>query len=143
MKNIIRNVENLQKDQVLNDAQKDFGRFEFRGRLEKVDNGEEVTDFGGKMPWLKDDKFVLRRMKKVRVMTKADMCLHKDLLERLRIEAKKMRKWVKVKKAGVTESVVNDIRLGWRNSELVKVRFDVPLCRNMDRAREIVEVWFC
>lgn len=143
MKNIIRNVENLQKDQILNDSQKDLGKFEFRGRFEKVDSEEKVKGFGRKVPWLKDEKFVFRRMKKLRVVTKAEMHLDKDLLERLRYEAKKMRKWVKVKKAGVTESVVYDIRLGWRNSELVKVRFDVPLCRNMDRAREIVEVWLC
>ncbi|KAJ0042461.1 hypothetical protein Pint_18749 [Pistacia integerrima] len=139
MKNIIRNVENLQKDQILDEARKDLGKFEFRGRIEKVDCEEEVKGFGGKLPWLKNEKFVFRRMKKLRVVTKAEMYLDKDLLERLRNEAKKMRKWVKVKKAGVTESVVYDIRLGWRNSELVKVKFDVPLCRNMDRAREIAE----
>ncbi|KAL9689417.1 hypothetical protein QQ045_009802 [Rhodiola kirilowii] len=57
---------------------------------------------------------------------------------RLRNEARRMRKWVKVKKAGVTLEVVAEIKLIWRNQELVMVKFDVPLCRNMPRACEIL-----
>jgi RNA-binding protein YhbY len=66
--------------------------------------------------------------------------LDQALLARLRGEAARMRQWVKVNKAGVTQGVVDEIRMFWRRNELAMLKFDVPLCRNMDRAREIVEV---
>lgn len=80
------------------------------------------------------------RMKKEKVVSKAELSLDKELLERLRGEAAKMRTWVKVKKAGVTQSVVDEIRLTWRTSELAMIKFYMPLCRNMNRARDIVEM---
>lgn len=143
MKKIIENIEKLQKDQILNESRKkDTDKFEFRGCFEE--NGRNEMDlrfgFGGKVPWLREERFVFRRMKKERVVTKAEMMLDGELLERLRDEAREMKKWVKVKKAGVTESVVFEIRLAWRRNELAMVKFDVPLCRNMDRAREILEL---
>lgn len=79
-------------------------------------------------------------MKKEKVVSKAELSLDKELLERLRGEAAKMRTWVKVKKAGVTQSVVDEIRLTWRTSELAMIKFYMPLCRNMNRARDIVEM---
>ena len=54
-----------------------------------------------------------------------------------------MRTWIKVKKAGVTQDVVDQIKRTWRRNELAMIKFDIPLCRNMDRAREIVEVLAC
>ncbi|KAI3519305.1 hypothetical protein L1887_08334 [Cichorium endivia] len=60
--------------------------------------------------------------------------------KRLKDEARKMRNWVKVKKAGVNEGVLEQIRLIWNTDELAMLKFDMPLCRNMDRAREIVEI---
>ncbi|QHO09749.1 Chloroplastic group IIA intron splicing facilitator CRS1 [Arachis hypogaea] len=51
-----------------------------------------------------------------------------------------MRIWVKVKKLGVTQDVVDEIKRTWRNNELAMLKFDIPLCKNMDRAREIVEL---
>ncbi|KAH8479404.1 hypothetical protein H0E87_031643 [Populus deltoides] len=78
-------------------------------------------------------------MKKEKVVSKAELSLDKELLERLRGEAAKMRTWVKVKKAGVTQSVVDEIRLTWKTSELAMIKFYMPLCRNMNRARDIVE----
>jgi len=83
---------------------------------------------------------VFRRMKKEKVVSAANLRLDEGLLERLKGEARKMRNWVKVKKAGVNEGVVEQIRLIWKSDELAMLKFDVPLCRNMDRAREIVEV---
>ncbi|KAH9739307.1 chloroplastic group IIA intron splicing facilitator CRS1 [Citrus sinensis] len=143
MKKIIENIEKLQKDQILDETQKkDMEKFEFRGCFEE--NGSDEEDlrggFGGKVPWLREERFVFRRMKKERMVTKAETMLDGELIERLKDEARKMRKWVKVKKAGVTESVVFEIRLAWRRNELAMVKFDVPLCRNMDRAREILEL---
>lgn len=146
MKKIIENIEKLQKDQILDETQKKvMEKFEFKGCFEEnVSHEEDLRGgFGGKVPWLREDRFVFRRMKKERMVTKAETMLDGELLERLKDEARKMRKWVKVKKAGVTESVVFEIRLAWRRNELAMVKFDVPLCRNMDRAREILEVWFC
>ncbi|XWS30736.1 hypothetical protein CRYUN_Cryun23aG0014400 [Craigia yunnanensis] len=93
------------------------------------------------MPWLREEeKIVFRRMKKEKVLIQAEISLDKDFLERLRRKAMRMRKWVKVMKAGVTQAVVDEISLAWRKSELVMVKFGVPLCRNMDRAREIIEM---
>ncbi|KAK1298946.1 hypothetical protein QJS10_CPB14g00439 [Acorus calamus] len=79
------------------------------------------------------------REKKVRALTEAERRLPGELLGRLRREARGLGRWVKVRKAGVTEEVVEKIKEGWGEGELVMVRFGVPLCRNMDRAREIVE----
>ncbi|KAK4838817.1 hypothetical protein QYF36_016639 [Acer negundo] len=144
MKKIIRNIEKLQENGVCENTQKDLKPFELRKCFEKIGGGgdkeEEVREFGGKMPWSKEERVVLRRMKKEKVERRAETVVDKDLLERLRGEARKMRRWVKVMKAGVTESVVYEIRLAWRRSELALVKFDVPLCQNMERAREILEL---
>ncbi|KAG2578337.1 hypothetical protein PVAP13_6NG228500 [Panicum virgatum] len=52
-----------------------------------------------------------------------------------------MGRWARAKKAGVTEEVVDDLRREWaRGEELAAVRIVEPLCRNMDRAREILEI---
>ncbi|GFP97430.1 chloroplastic group iia intron splicing facilitator crs1 chloroplastic [Phtheirospermum japonicum] len=93
-----------------------------------------------KLPWERDEKMVIGRVKKEKVVTAAELNLDGILLERLRHEAGMIKKWVKVKKAGVTQAVVEQVRFIWRNNELALLRFDVPLCRNMDRAREIVEM---
>ena len=144
MKKIIRNVEKLQGNEVLEDTQIGiFENFEVGNWLEEIGSDGEVKKFDAKMPWLrKEEKVVFRRMKTEKVLTQAEISLGKDLLERLRRKAMKMRKWVKVMKAGVTQAVVDEIRLAWRKNELVMVKFGVPLCRNMDRAREIIEACF-
>lgn len=106
----------------------------------KLEEGDGDTRLGKRLPWVRDERVVIRRMKKEKVVTAADLCLDKELLQRLRGEARGMRKWVKVKKAGVTQDVVDEIRQIWRWNELAMLKFDLPLCRSMDRAREIVEV---
>ncbi|CAN0896627.1 Chloroplastic group IIA intron splicing facilitator CRS1, chloroplastic [Linum grandiflorum] len=95
-----------------------------------------------KLPWVREEKrrIVKYRMVKEKAATQAELVLDQELLEELRVEADKMRIWVKVKKLGVTQRVVDEIRSTWESNELAKVQFDVPLCRNMDRAREIVEM---
>ncbi|KAK4477685.1 hypothetical protein RD792_016932 [Penstemon davidsonii] len=94
-----------------------------------------------KMPWEKDEKMVIvRRMEKEKKRTTtAELSVDVVLLERLRGEAAIIKKWVKVKKAGVNQGVIDQVRFIWRNNELALLKFDIPLCRNMDRAREIVE----
>lgn len=92
------------------------------------------------MPWESDERMVIRRVKKEKVVTTAELSLDKILLEKLRGEAALIRQWVKVKKIGVNQAVVDQVHFLWRNNELALLKFDLPLCRNMDRAREIVEV---
>ncbi|XP_010420298.1 PREDICTED: chloroplastic group IIA intron splicing facilitator CRS1, chloroplastic-like [Camelina sativa] len=142
MKRIVRYVEKLDESCDFEDTQMDdLSEFEYLGRV-----AERTTELyekrrGGRMPWEREEeRFVLRRTKKERVQTTAELILDEGLLSRLRGEASKMRKWVNVRKAGVTETVVNEIRLIWRLNELAMVRFDVPLCRNMERAQEIIEM---
>ncbi|CAK7344301.1 unnamed protein product [Dovyalis caffra] len=137
---IVISVEKLQKDQYLKETQENCGGFEIGESLKQL-NGEGVLGFGGKkLPWERKERVGNWRMKKEKVVGKAELSLDKELLERLRGEAAKMRTWVKVKKAGVTQGVVDEIRLTWRKSELVMVKFYMPLCRNMNRARDIVEM---
>ncbi|CAA6665309.1 unnamed protein product [Spirodela intermedia] len=98
--------------------------------------------FSGKMPWVGSEKpLIFPRVKKPRTLTAAELILPEPLLARLRMEARKLNKWVKAKKAGVTDDVVDEIRATWRREELAMVRFVEPLCRNMDRAREIIEIF--
>ncbi|ESQ41603.1 hypothetical protein EUTSA_v10012836mg [Eutrema salsugineum] len=140
MKKIVRKVEKLEENSDSEETQMDNPvEFKSLGRIaEETESGKR---FSGKMPWdREEEKFILRRTKKERAPTAADLILDEGLLKRLRREASKMRKWVNVRKAGVTETVVNDIRSIWRLNELAMVRFDVPLCRNMERAQEIIEM---
>ena len=83
---------------------------------------------------------VFRRVKKEKMVTSAERMLLEEVLGRLRSEARKIKVWVKAKKAGLTQDVVDEIGRRWKRSELVMVKFVEPLCRNMDRAMEIVEV---
>ncbi|TVU06455.1 hypothetical protein EJB05_49672, partial [Eragrostis curvula] len=97
------------------------------------------------VPWAaarnEDIKAALRREKKPREPTRAEMELAGDELERLRRAARWMGRWVRAKKAGVTDEVVEDVRREWaRGQELAAVRLVEPLCRCMDRAREILEI---
>ncbi|XP_011021270.1 PREDICTED: chloroplastic group IIA intron splicing facilitator CRS1, chloroplastic [Populus euphratica] len=139
-KRIVRSTEKLQKDQNLKETPVNSGGFEIGEGLKQL-NGDGVLGFRGKkLPWVREERVGNWRMKKEKLVSKAELSLDKELLERLRGEAAKMRTWVKVKKAGVTQSVVNEIRLTWRTSELAMMKFYMPLCRNMNRARDIVEM---
>jgi len=115
----------------------------FGGVLESLNENEEVRRTKGRMPWENDEKIVYEKIKRKKTVTAAELTLDKVLLRRLRNEAARMRTWIKVKKAGVTQDVVDQIKWTWRRNELVMVKFDIPLCRNMNRAREIVEVLIC
>ncbi|KAL9297505.1 hypothetical protein ACSQ67_023401 [Phaseolus vulgaris] len=109
------------------------------GVLDSLKENEEVRRTKGRMPWENDWKFVYEKIKRKKTFTAAELTLDKVLLRRLRNEAARMRTWIKVKKAGVTQDVVDQIKWTWRRNELAMVKFDIPLCRNMSRAREIVE----
>ncbi|KAI9379580.1 hypothetical protein POPTR_017G116700v4 [Populus trichocarpa] len=139
-KRIVRSIEKLQKDQNLKETPVNSGGFDIGEGLKQL-NGDGVLGFREKkLPWVREERVGNWRMKKEKVVSKAELSLDKELLERLRGEAAKMRTWVKVKKAGVTQSVVDEIRLTWRTSELAMIKFYMPLCRNMNRARDIVEM---
>lgn len=139
VRQIARSIEKLGETMNSEDTGNDSEEPRIGSCLEQLERAAVAT-IGEKMPWERHEGFVVRRMKKERAVSAAELSLEKELLERLRGEAAKMRKWVKVKKAGVTQAVVDNVKLIWRNNELAMLKFDVPLCRNMDRAQEIVEV---
>lgn len=142
MKKIVQSIENLQLGSNSVDTQNNWGDFEgglMLGKLKSDDDGEGLK-FGRKMPWEREKTTVFRRVKREKVPTAAELTLDKELLERLRREGGKMRKWVKVRKLGVTQAVVDEVHSLWANNELVMLKFDLPLCRNMDRAQDIVEI---
>ncbi|KAI7728759.1 hypothetical protein M8C21_028688 [Ambrosia artemisiifolia] len=141
MKKILYSIDNLEQEtQELEDTHKHMEFDLSLGKLGDDKDGRNRKWFGRKLPWVREERMVFRRMKKEKTVTVADLSLDEGLLERLRCEARKMRNWVTVKKAGVNEGVVEQIRVIWDSDELAMVKFDVPLCRNMDRAREIVEI---
>ncbi|KAE8695193.1 Chloroplastic group IIA intron splicing facilitator CRS1 [Hibiscus syriacus] len=118
IKKIIRNVEKLQGIEVLEESQiGESEEFEIGNWLEEIGSDGDVKKIDGKMPWKREEEELVLRKKAMR-----------------------MRKWVKVMKAGVTQAVIDEIRSAWRDNELAMLKFSVPLCRNMDRAREIVEM---
>lgn len=97
------------------------------------------------VPWAaardEEIKVALRRERKVREPTRAERELEAAELERLRRAARGKDRWVRAKKAGVTDEVVEEVRREWaRGQELAAVRVVEPLRRCMDRAREILEV---
>ncbi|CAH9088493.1 unnamed protein product [Cuscuta epithymum] len=114
--------------------------------LEKTRLGFSFGESGegkgsSRMPWKREQAIgIIKRTKKEKVMMADEMGLGTELLERLTDMAARMRQWVKVKKAGVTQAVVDRVHCIWRTDELAMLKFDVPLCRNMVRAKEIVEI---
>uniref|UniRef100_A0A803Q673 CRM domain-containing protein n=1 Tax=Cannabis sativa TaxID=3483 RepID=A0A803Q673_CANSA len=139
IKKIARKIQKLGEKVDMEETQKGSEELGIRGYLKRLGEAGD-SEMRRKVPWEKDESFVFRRMKKEKTVTAAELSLEKELLERLRSEAYKMRKWVKVKKAGVTQAVVDDIKFTWIKNELAMVKFDIPLCRNMDRAQEILEL---
>lgn len=142
---IVQRIERLQQTRQSAECSSDSEEIELGLRIsfDQVE-GERKSDFGGNLPWVKDERVIFRRTKKEKMVTAAELTLDKELLARLRTDAKKMRKWVKVMKIGVSNEVVDEINRIWRRNELAMVKFGMPLCRNMDRAQEIVEVrsWY-
>ncbi|KAG8384102.1 hypothetical protein BUALT_Bualt04G0083100 [Buddleja alternifolia] len=168
MKKIFKGIEKLQETENLDETRKNPKNIKFKfapGDLwgdggyqndeensgvaqEILENNEfdiplaDIENEGKlkKLPWQRDERMVVRRVKKEKAVTAAELSLDGILLERLRGEAATIRQWVKVKKAGVTQAVVDQVHCIWRDDELALIKFDLPLCRNMDRAREIVEM---
>ncbi|XP_020251625.1 chloroplastic group IIA intron splicing facilitator CRS1, chloroplastic [Asparagus officinalis] len=127
MKKIVHSIKNLRKAEPERELVQQVLEFREEGSVS--------------VPWARvEERMVFRREKRERVATRAEMELPREELERLRVEARGLRKWVKAKKAGVTQEVVDGILKGWRKEELVMVKLVEPLCRNLDRAREIVEI---
>lgn len=152
MRLIVRSVNKLQRLRQPDDPapacpspssqdESPIGALEGLFEASRVDRCEKSS--GKKVPWARAEKKLgFPRLKKEKATTAAEMILDPAFLVRLRGEAAAMRKWVTVKKAGVTDCKVEEIRRFWREGELAMVRFDEPLCRNMERALEIVEVSF-
>ncbi|XP_044959699.1 chloroplastic group IIA intron splicing facilitator CRS1, chloroplastic-like [Hordeum vulgare subsp. vulgare] len=110
--------------------------------------GEEAGGDGNgrPAPWsaARDEglKAALRRQKKARQPTPAERLLDPAELDRLRRAARGTGDgWLRAKKAGVTDEVVEDVCRVWSGGqELAAVRVVEPLRRCMDRAREILEI---
>ncbi|XP_031490712.1 chloroplastic group IIA intron splicing facilitator CRS1, chloroplastic isoform X2 [Nymphaea colorata] len=138
-----RERDELQKLQSANATDSEFRFTEFAEKMENGIGGKEQVSNSGqrvRLPWARAERVVLRRrVKKDYGLTSEKLGLSEVLLSRLRVEAEKMKVWVKATKAGVTQEVVDRIGRTWKKGELAMVKFDVPLCHNMDRAREIVE----
>ncbi|KAF1869590.1 hypothetical protein Lal_00017165 [Lupinus albus] len=150
MKRIAQKVEKLHNTENTQLGSEKVDNFEgYFEKLNENDDGSSSSSSSSssngrrsrreRMPWERDEKIVFLKMKKEKALTAAELNLDKVLLQKLRDEAAKMRKWVKVMKAGVTQDVVDEIKRIWRKNDLAMIKFDIPLCRNMDRAREIVE----
>ncbi|XP_062184158.1 CRM-domain containing factor CFM2, chloroplastic [Phragmites australis] len=69
----------------------------------------------------------------------AELALPRDELRRLQGIGIRIRKRLKVGKAGVTEGIVNGIHERWRNAEVVKLRCEDVWAMNMRRTHEILE----
>ncbi|TVT98342.1 hypothetical protein EJB05_56346, partial [Eragrostis curvula] len=69
----------------------------------------------------------------------AELALPRDELRRLQGIGIRIRKRLKIGKAGVTEGIVNGIHERWRNVEVVKVRCEDVWALNMKRTHEILE----
>ncbi|KAK8448961.1 hypothetical protein SEVIR_7G136000v4 [Setaria viridis] len=69
----------------------------------------------------------------------AELALPRDELRRLQGIGIRVRKRLKVGKAGITEGIVNGIHERWRNAEVVKIRFEDVWAMNMRRTHEILE----
>jgi RNA-binding protein YhbY len=70
----------------------------------------------------------------------AELALPRNELRRLQGIGIKVRKRLKVGKAGITEGIVNGIHERWRNTEVVKIRFEDVWAMNMRRTHEMLEV---
>ncbi|KAI3927532.1 hypothetical protein MKW92_037866 [Papaver armeniacum] len=143
MRKIVESITKLddltEKGETL--PQKEAEGYDFSVPIEEViGEQEEDSRMNPRMPWVVTQKVVFRRTKKERVVTAAELSLPEMLLKKLKCDAEKIKKWVKVPKAGVTEAVVDEINVIWKRGELAMVKFDIPLCRYMDRAREIIEL---
>uniref|UniRef100_A0ACD6ADB0 Uncharacterized protein n=1 Tax=Avena sativa TaxID=4498 RepID=A0ACD6ADB0_AVESA len=115
-----------------------------RPHEEETRRDEKERPSSRAVPWSaarhEDLKVALRREKKVREPTPAERLLEAAELERLQRAARGMDRWVRAKKAGVTDEVVDEVRMEWSSGqELAAVRIVEPLRRCMDRAREILE----
>ncbi|XP_022635833.1 chloroplastic group IIA intron splicing facilitator CRS1, chloroplastic isoform X2 [Vigna radiata var. radiata] len=123
MKKIVKKVEKLRSSH--NSAEALIGSPNVEslgGVLESLKENEEVRRTKARMPWENDAKFVYEKIKRKKAVTSAELALDKVLLHRLRIEAASMRTWIKVKKAGVTQDVVDQIKSIWRRRELAMTK---------------------
>ncbi|KAK9106216.1 hypothetical protein Scep_023060 [Stephania cephalantha] len=112
MRRIVESITKLQESRDFEETREELGEFELRVPLELIGE-DENSKCEVRMPWMSQEKVVFRRMKKERVATAAELSLDEMVVKRLRNEARKMRTWVKGKKAGVTQkhgSSKGDIR---------------------------------
>ncbi|KAM7509678.1 hypothetical protein LguiA_020131 [Lonicera macranthoides] len=98
-------------------------------------NYVEEDKFRERLPWEKGSE--MKSDEKERF--KAEKLIPEFELKRLRNVALRMLERIKVGAAGITEGLVRSIHEKWKESEVVKLKFEGPSAMNMRRNHEILE----
>lgn len=105
------------------------------------EDGQEATNI--LLPWERGDENVEEREaekpKRVRAPTLAELTIPDPELRRLRTLGIKLKERINVKKAGLTQNILDKIHDSWKTSELVRLKFDEPYLHNMKRAHQLAE----
>lgn len=87
-----------------------------------------------------DDEGKVRKRKRVKAPTLAELTIADEELRRLRRAGMVLRERITVPKAGVTQEITKKIHDAWRKLELVRLKFHEDLAHDMRTAHELVEV---
>ncbi|GAB4832854.1 hypothetical protein Ancab_006869 [Ancistrocladus abbreviatus] len=89
---------------------------------------------------LREKRELKERERREKVPTLAELMLPAEELRRLRTIGIKLKKKLKVGKAGITEGILNGIHERWRNSEVVKIVCEDICKMNMKRTHDFLEM---
>lgn len=90
----------------------------------------------------KEKEGKVRKKREERAPTLAELSLPEEELRRLGEIGIRLKRKLKIGKAGITEGIINSIHEQWRRYEVVKIVCE-DLCRlNMKRTHDLLEVWF-
>lgn len=106
--------------------------------IEASSNADDLA----RLPWeRKDDKEVVKNGKLSISNTElAESLIPEHELKRLRNVSLRMVERMKVGAAGVTQSLVDAIHDKWKDEEVVKLKFEGPPSKNMNRTHQFLEV---
>lgn len=113
------------------------------GNMDSVvpEDGQEVANI--LLPWERGDEDAEEgeavKEKRVRVPTLAELTIPDTELRRLRTLGIRLKERINVKKAGLTQNILDKIHDSWKTSELVRLKFDEPYLHNMKRAHQLAE----
>jgi len=113
------------------------------GNMDSVvhEDGQEAVNT--LLPWERGDENAEEgqavKPKRVRAPTLAELTIPDPELRRLRTLGIKLKERINVKKAGLTQNILDKIHDSWKTSELVRLKFDEPYLHNMKRAHQLAE----